>query len=85
MKVALLPEGFRAWLSDAVAAGGGELVEPDEAEALVWAVPDGRRLHALAQRAGLVVERSITVDMGGFPAELSVHRKPHGSAPRPGP
>jgi 23S rRNA G2445 N2-methylase RlmL len=43
--------------------------------ALVWAAPDPRRLHARAERAGLVLEHAFTVDMGGFPAELSVHRK----------
>lgn len=42
---------------------------------LVWAVPDPRKLHARAERAGLVLEHAFTVDMGGFPAELSVHRK----------
>ncbi len=43
--------------------------------ALVWAAPDPRRLQARAERAGLVLERAFTVDMGGFPAELSIHRK----------
>jgi predicted RNA methylase len=43
--------------------------------ALVWAVPDARRLHERAARAGLTLEHAFTVDMGGFPAELSVHRK----------
>ena len=42
---------------------------------LVWAAPDPRKLHARAERAGLVLDRAFTVDMGGFPAELSVHRK----------
>ncbi|MBS2018250.1 MAG: methyltransferase [Deltaproteobacteria bacterium] len=42
---------------------------------LVWASPEPRRLGEAAAKAGLVVERSITVDMGGFPAELTVHRK----------
>jgi len=42
---------------------------------LVWAAPEPQRLHLRAERAGLVLERSLTVDMGGFPAELSVHRK----------
>jgi phosphoglycerate dehydrogenase-like enzyme len=37
--VAVAPEGARAWLTDAVLAGGGELAELAEAEALVWAVP----------------------------------------------
>jgi len=43
--------------------------------ALVWAAPDPQRLHARAERAGLVLDHAFTVDMGGFPAELSVHRK----------
>jgi 23S rRNA G2445 N2-methylase RlmL len=42
---------------------------------LVWAAPDPRKLHARAERAGLTLDRAFTVDMGGFPAELSVHRK----------
>ncbi|HEY8073600.1 MAG TPA: HEAT repeat domain-containing protein [Labilithrix sp.] len=42
---------------------------------LVWTVPEPRRVHARAARAGLVLERAWTVDMGGFPAALSVHRK----------
>lgn len=43
--------------------------------ALVWAVPDANRLHARAERAGLLLDHAFTVDMGGFPAELSLHRK----------
>jgi predicted RNA methylase len=43
--------------------------------ALVWAAPEPRALHARAERAGLVLERAFTVDMGGFPAEMSVHLK----------
>lgn len=42
--------------------------------ALVWAAPDAH-LNARAERAGLILEHAFTVDMGGFPAELSVHRK----------
>jgi phosphoglycerate dehydrogenase-like enzyme len=37
--VALVPPGERPWLADAIVAGGGELADPAEAEALVWAVP----------------------------------------------
>jgi tRNA G10 N-methylase Trm11 len=48
------------------------LLVPDGA--LVWAAPDAS-LNAHAERAGLVLDRAFTVDMGGFPAELSVHRK----------
>lgn len=40
-RIALAPEGVRPWLADAVVAGGGELVAPEAAEALVWAEPGG--------------------------------------------
>lgn len=43
--------------------------------ALVWALPEPRHLNARAVRAGLALERAFTVDMGGFAAEFSVHRK----------
>jgi phosphoglycerate dehydrogenase-like enzyme len=42
--VAVEPAGVRSFLADAVVAGGGKVVPPDEAEALVWAethAPDG--------------------------------------------
>jgi 23S rRNA G2445 N2-methylase RlmL len=42
--------------------------------ALVWTAPDVR-VRALAVAAGLALDRSWTVDMGGFTAELCVHRK----------
>jgi phosphoglycerate dehydrogenase-like enzyme len=35
--IAVRPAGVRGFLVDAVVAGGGRVVEPDEAEALVWA------------------------------------------------
>ena len=38
-KVAVTPEGVRPWLADAVTAGGGVVVDADEAEGLVWADP----------------------------------------------
>ena len=45
MKVALAPPGERTWLADAVRAGGGAVVDPADAEVLVWAVPgDGGEL-----------------------------------------
>jgi predicted RNA methylase len=54
--------------------------------ALVWTVPEPRRIHARAARAGLVLERAWEIDMGGFPAALSVHRAPETRpGPRPGP
>jgi phosphoglycerate dehydrogenase-like enzyme len=36
VKVAVRPKGTREWVRDAVIAGGGEIVSPSEAEALVW-------------------------------------------------
>lgn len=39
-KLAVTPNDGRAdWLCDAVRAGGGEVVEPAEADAIVWSVP----------------------------------------------
>jgi phosphoglycerate dehydrogenase-like enzyme len=38
-RVALAPDGVRAWLSDAIHAGGGTVVDASDAEALVWAEP----------------------------------------------
>jgi len=36
-RIHLGPSGGPPWLADAVVAGGGHLVEPDEADAVVWA------------------------------------------------
>ncbi len=44
--------------------------------ALVWTVPEPKRIRARAARAGLVLERAWSMDMGGFPADLAVYRKP---------
>ncbi len=38
-KVTVAPEGVRPWLADAVQAGGGTLVPPEQADAVVWAEP----------------------------------------------
>ncbi len=38
-RIAIGPTGAPPWLADAVRAGGAELVEPAEAEALVWSAP----------------------------------------------
>ena len=47
-RVALAPNGVRGWLADAIRAGGGEVVDPAEAEVLVWAEPaQADRLGAL--------------------------------------
>jgi 23S rRNA G2445 N2-methylase RlmL len=71
--------GKHAELLERFAERAGRLLAPGGA--LVWAAPDPTRLHARAARAGLVLERSFTVDMGGFPAELSVHRKGRSRGP----
>jgi phosphoglycerate dehydrogenase-like enzyme len=39
-RIAVLPGGTRAWLTDAVVAAGGEPSDPVSAAALVWAHPD---------------------------------------------
>jgi phosphoglycerate dehydrogenase-like enzyme len=44
LRCALLPVGVRTWLADAVVAGGGEMVDADDADVVVWtdpADPDG--------------------------------------------
>jgi hypothetical protein len=40
-RIAVAPEGERPWLADAVVAGGGLVVDPDEAEGVVWASTGG--------------------------------------------
>ena len=44
-RIHLGPSGGPDWLADAVTAGGGQLVGPDEAEGVVWA--DARAVEAL--------------------------------------
>src|SRR4051812_18242108 len=46
-RVALLPEGMRPWIADAIRDGGGTVVEPDDADGLVWA--DTANAAALAE------------------------------------
>lgn len=48
---------------------------------LVWLVPEPRRTRARAEKAGFVVERATSVDMGGFSAELSIYVKPRSRGP----
>lgn len=49
-RIALGPAEAPPWLADAIRAGGGEVVELGEAEALVWAAPaDPRSLDRLLQ------------------------------------
>lgn len=38
-RVALSPESAPAWMADAIVEGGGEVVVPREAEALIWGAP----------------------------------------------
>lgn len=54
-RVAVAPAGTREWVAKAVVEGGGVLVEPPEAEALVWTDPgDAAGLRALlARHAGI--------------------------------
>ncbi len=40
-RIAVAPAGERAWLADAVVAGGGVVVDPGEAEGVVWASTGG--------------------------------------------
>jgi phosphoglycerate dehydrogenase-like enzyme len=40
-RVALVPVSTRAWLRDAVESTGAEVVEPDQADVLVWTTPTG--------------------------------------------
>lgn len=50
-RIAVLPEGIRPFVKDAVVAGGGALVPVGEAEALVWVSPTGAgELRALLDR-----------------------------------
>jgi tRNA G10 N-methylase Trm11 len=42
---------------------------------LVWIVPEPQRVHDAARAAGLVTRRTLTVDMGGFSAELGIWEK----------
>ena len=55
LQVSVHPAGTREFLRTAVVEGGGELVPPDAAEALVWASPAGaHELRALlARHAGI--------------------------------
>jgi phosphoglycerate dehydrogenase-like enzyme len=49
-KVAVAPPDLRPWLADAVRDGGGEVVEPADADALVWAeTSDPAGLNRLLQ------------------------------------
>lgn len=52
--------------------------------ALVWLVPEPRRIRERAAAAGLEVARAFSVDMGGFSAELAVYvKRPESRGKRP--
>jgi tRNA G10 N-methylase Trm11 len=51
--------------------------------ALVWMVPEPRRIRERAEAAGLRLDRATAVDMGGFSAELSIYVKPAHGRRRP--
>src|SRR6476619_4689724 len=56
-RVALAPDGVRGWLAEAIEAGGGTVVEPGDAEALVWAEPaKAKELDALLHGIGAGVK-----------------------------
>ncbi|WCO68676.1 NAD(P)-dependent oxidoreductase [Iamia majanohamensis] len=38
-RICVAPRGARSWVGEAVVAGGGQVVDPDEAEAVVWTSP----------------------------------------------
>jgi phosphoglycerate dehydrogenase-like enzyme len=51
-RIAVLPEGTRPWLADAVETGGGEIAAAEDAEGLVWtAVTDPGGLAASREKA----------------------------------
>lgn len=51
-RITVAPEGAPAWVREAVTAGGGELVEPAEAEGLVWfGGPDAGRFEPVLAAA----------------------------------
>jgi predicted RNA methylase len=41
---------------------------------LVWTVPEAKKIEPKARRAGLSLQRSWTIDMGGFQADLAVYK-----------
>ncbi len=52
-RMAIGPSGVPPWLTDAVAAGGGEVVPLEDADALLWGAPDDPEgLREVLDRAG---------------------------------
>lgn len=65
--------GTHAEVLERFVAHAGRVLVPGGA--LVWLVPEPRRMSAYAAEAGLDKTRAFTVDMGGFSAELAVYVK----------
>jgi phosphoglycerate dehydrogenase-like enzyme len=75
VRVALAPSGVRSWLADAIAAAGGEVVEPDTADALVWAEPaKADELGALLDGAARAV-RWVQLPWAGIEPYVDVVRR----------
>lgn len=66
--------GGHADLLDRFLTHASAILAPDGA--IVWLAPQPERARARAALCGLELDRAFSVDMGGFPAELSVYRKP---------
>jgi len=56
-------------------ADGGAVLDHVDLRDAATAAEFARRINERAERAGLVLDRAFSVDMGGFPAALSLHRK----------
>lgn len=72
--------GTHADLLERFVGRAAEILVPGGA--LVWLVPEPQRIRIKADDAGLIRESGISVDMGGFSAELAVYVKP-GTSYRP--
>ena len=62
VRVAVGPQGRREWVTDAILAGGGQIVEPGDAEALVW-TDDA---HGPGDQPGPVALRRLVDDNPGI-------------------
>jgi 23S rRNA G2445 N2-methylase RlmL len=66
---------------DRFVAHAGEALVPGGR--LVWIAPHPERARRAAQSAGLVLERAVPLDMGGFDAEIQRFLKPEADAKAP--
>lgn len=73
VKVAVRPQGARRWLVEAVVAGGGEVVEPAQAEVLVWTVPDDAAALDATLRANPGI-RWVQLPWAGIERQVEVVR-----------